>query len=376
MTCMEGVSASLGIPLVPVNCMEIAGVADRQSPDMESAVADALAKFAKDIERPSILVLQNLEALIIPDPRVHNKAVGLKIAKMLSELAAGPVASTSNNLSRALLIAAIATDASKIPRPVRRWFTNEIVVRSPDRPLREAFLANEMASVAGADDSKSLAAATAGATVQTLSTTLDLYGSIAEDIAAGGNKGNAVQSVIDLLKPREKKKLGAPEIPKTTWSDVGGLVEAKKVIQETIELPLKHPWLFQDGMRPKAGILLYGPPGTGKTLLAKAIANECGLNFLSVKGPELINMYIGESERQVRQVFERARSARPCVLFFDELDSLAPARGSGQDSGGVMDRVVSQLLAEIDGLQDNPDGSNIPDVFLVGEDPFVLFCLI
>lgn len=92
------------------------------------------------------------------------------------------------------------------------------------------------------------------------------------------------------------------------------------------------------GMRPKAGILLYGPPGTGKTLLAKAIANECGLNFLSVKGPELINMYIGESERQVREVFSRARGARPCVLFFDELDSLAPARGSGGDSGGVMDR--------------------------------------
>ena len=93
-------------------------------------------------------------------------------------------------------------------------------------------------------------------------------------------------------------------------------------------------------------VVLWGPPGTGKTLLAKAVATECNCNFISVKGPELLNMYIGESERNVRQVFERARAAKPCVLFFDEIDSLAPARGKGSDSGGVMDRVVSQLLTE------------------------------
>ncbi|ACO65832.1 predicted protein, partial [Micromonas commoda] len=97
------------------------------------------------------------------------------------------------------------------------------------------------------------------------------------------------------------------------------------------------------------GALLYGPPGTGKTLLAKAVATECALRFLSVKGPELVNMYVGESEKNVRDVFERARHAAPCVVFFDELDALAPARGAGADSGGVMDRVVSQLLAELDG---------------------------
>jgi peroxin-6 len=107
-------------------------------------------------------------------------------------------------------------------------------------------------------------------------------------------------------------------------------------------------------------MLLYGPPGTGKTLLAKAIATECGLNFISVKGPELLNMYVGESERNVRAVFERARAARPCVLFFDEMDSLAPARGHGSDGGGVMDRVVSQLLTELDGM------GKSADVFIVG----------
>jgi len=110
-------------------------------------------------------------------------------------------------------------------------------------------------------------------------------------------------------------------------------------------------------------VLLYGPPGTGKTLLAKAVASECTVNFLSVKGPELINMYIGESERQVREVFARARRAAPCVIFFDEMDALAPARGAGADSGGVMDRVVSQLLAEVDGVQ--ASGDEAVDVFII-----------
>ena len=123
---------------------------------------------------------------------------------------------------------------------------------------------------------------------------------------------------------------------------------------------MKCPELFASGVRQRSGILLYGPPGTGKTLLAKAIATECSLNFISVKGPELLNMYIGESEKNVRQVFETARNARPCILFFDELDSLAPMRGRGSDSGGVMDRVVSQLLTELDGVQEGTD------VFVIG----------
>lgn len=109
------------------------------------------------------------------------------------------------------------------------------------------------------------------------------------------------------------------------------------------------------------GVLLYGPPGTGKTLLAKAVATSCSLNFLSVKGPELLNMYIGESEANVRRVFQKARDAKPCVIFFDELDSVAPKRGNQGDSGGVMDRIVSQLLAELDGIS-----VGAADVFVIG----------
>lgn len=148
-------------------------------------------------------------------------------------------------------------------------------------------------------------------------------------------------------------------IPKVRWEDVGGLQHAKKDIMETIQLPLKFPNLFTSSLR-RSGLLFYGPPGCGKTLLAKAIATEFSLNFYNVKGPELINMYVGQSEENVRRVFEKARQMSPCVVFFDELDSVAPNRGSSGDSGGVMDRVVSQLLTELDGMHSNVD------VFIVG----------
>ncbi|KAK2980628.1 hypothetical protein RJ640_011436 [Escallonia rubra] len=171
----------------------------------------------------------------------------------------------------------------------------------------------------------------------------------------------------DLVKALERSKkrnasaLGTPKVPNVKWEDVGGLEDVKKSILDTVQLPLLHKDLFSSGLRKRSGVLLYGPPGTGKTLLAKAVATECSLNFLSVKGPELINMYIGESEKNVRDIFQKARSARPCVIFFDELDSLAPARGASGDSGGVMDRVVSQMLAEIDGLNDSTQ-----DLFIIG----------
>merc|ERR1719510_2367720 len=158
--------------------------------------------------------------------------------------------------------------------------------------------------------------------------------------------------------------IGAPTIPLVSWEDVGGLQEAKKEILDTILVPLKHPELLSSGMK-RSGILMYGPPGVGKTLLAKALATECSLNFLSVKGPELLNMYVGQSEENVREVFERARKASPCVIFFDELDALAPNRGKSGDSGGVMDRIVSQLLAELDGVKSDTKSADAI-VFVIG----------
>ncbi|MBI4199258.1 MAG: CDC48 family AAA ATPase [Chloroflexi bacterium] len=141
------------------------------------------------------------------------------------------------------------------------------------------------------------------------------------------------------------------EVPDVRWEDVGGLEEAKRVLQETIEWPLKHPDLFRQARTdPPRGVLLTGPPGTGKTLLAKVVASQCGVNFISVKGPALLSKWVGESEKGVREVFRKARQASPCIVFFDELESLVPARGAGADA--VTDRVISQFLTELDGMEE------------------------
>lgn len=142
------------------------------------------------------------------------------------------------------------------------------------------------------------------------------------------------------------------EVPDVTWDDIGGLEGTKKELQELILYPIEHPEKFHKfGMQPSKGVLFYGPPGCGKTLMAKAVANECSSNFISVKGPELLTMWFGQSEENVREVFDKARGAAPCVLFFDELDSIGQARGSSQgDAGGAGDRVMNQLLTEMDGV--------------------------
>ncbi|KAI9174455.1 hypothetical protein LWI28_017538 [Acer negundo] len=142
------------------------------------------------------------------------------------------------------------------------------------------------------------------------------------------------------------------EVPNVSWTDIGGLENVKRELQETVQYPVEHPEKFEKfGMSPSKGVLFYGPPGCGKTLLAKAIANECQANFISVKGPELLTMWFGESEANVREIFDKARQSAPCVLFFDELDSIATQRGgSVGDAGGAADRVLNQLLTEMDGM--------------------------
>jgi transitional endoplasmic reticulum ATPase len=150
------------------------------------------------------------------------------------------------------------------------------------------------------------------------------------------------------------------ELPDVSWADVGGLDETKERLRETIEWPLAYPDAFERvDLRPAKGVLLHGPPGTGKTLLAKAVANEAQSNFISIKGPELLDKYVGESEKGVREVFAKARENAPTVIFFDEIDAMAGERGEGAGDAGVGERVVSQLLTELDGLE------NLEDVVVV-----------
>ena len=173
---------------------------------------------------------------------------------------------------------------------------------------------------------------------------------------------------ISKVQPSSKRE-GFATIPDVTWNDIGGLESLREELDLVIAQPIANPEAFESiGIFQAAGILLFGPPGCGKTIIAKAVANQCGASFISVKGPELLNKYVGESERGVRQVFQRARASKPCIIFFDELDSLCPKRGSGHgEADSVSERVVNQLLTEMDGLEDRKQvfviaATNRPDI--------------
>lgn len=300
-------------------------------------------------------------------------------------------------LAESRVLIATTTEVDKISEGIRGLFTHEIEMTAPDEGEREGILRGiiddagirlspevELSNVA-----VKTAALVAGDLVDVVDRAIVAKRNRIEALAstaskaspdsqtvttrdielAGGHFSNSLtkadfDGAVDAARKNFADSIGAPKIPNVGWSDVGGLTHVKDAVMETIQLPLSRPELFAKGMKKRSGILFYGPPGTGKTLLAKAIATEFSLNFFSVKGPELLNMYIGESEANVRRVFQRARDARPCVVFFDELDSVAPKRGNQGDSGGVMDRIVSQLLAELDGMSDGAEGAG--GVFVIG----------
>ena len=174
------------------------------------------------------------------------------------------------------------------------------------------------------------------------------------------------KEALKVVRPSALREV-LVEIPNVKWTDVGGLESVKQELKEAVEWPLKKPEMFRRlGVRPPRGILMYGTPGSGKTLLAKAVANESEANFISIKGPELLSKWVGESEKAVREVFKKARQTAPTIIFFDEIDSLAPKRGTSSDSN-VTERVVNQLLTEIDGLEVMQDivvigATNRPDI--------------
>ncbi|KAK9860790.1 hypothetical protein MYU51_006059 [Penicillium brevicompactum] len=305
------------------------------------------------------------------------------------------VTALTDILTDARVVIATTTDVETIPEGIRSLITHEFEMGAPEEKEREGILNNAVAErgiklaadvelgtialktaalVAG--DLVDVVERAAGARTTRLENLAEaskkLSGSevfVRDVLLAGGDGARGVTKAdfdfaVEAARKNFADSIGAPKIPNVGWDDVGGLTNVKDALVETIQLPLERPELFAKGMKKRSGILFYGPPGTGKTLLAKAIATEFSLNFFSVKGPELLNMYIGESEANVRRVFQRARDARPCVVFFDELDSVAPKRGNQGDSGGVMDRIVSQLLAELDGMNGGEENSG--GVFVIG----------
>ncbi|MFA5176367.1 MAG: CDC48 family AAA ATPase [Candidatus Nanoarchaeia archaeon] len=175
------------------------------------------------------------------------------------------------------------------------------------------------------------------------------------------------KNALKIVRPSAMREV-LVEIPNVHWFDIGGLEELKQELKEAVELPLKNPKAFSKlGIKATKGVLIYGPPGTGKTLLAKAVANESQANFILVRGPELLDKFVGESEKGVRKIFEKARQASPAIVFFDEIDSIAPRRGSQGTDAGVTERVVNTILTEMDGLEELSDivviaATNRPDL--------------
>ncbi|KAK9844778.1 hypothetical protein WJX74_006793 [Apatococcus lobatus] len=403
-------AAALGLHLIPFSCHDLSSAAGPQAQSKALALALRTAGETAADFSPALLLLRNFEALansVDGDPGHPGEAGLLQLLDELERLTASPESKKVGSQSiqtaldrhdkgdrRLVLVVACVFALADVPPLLRRIFTHEVEVEAPSLDERahllEGMLCQDPTAQSHVPWLQDAAAQTAGLFPR------DLRAAAADALAMAAVPGaisidsgqitidglplpHSAESVHQLppflkvtaehmekallgVKRRTATALGAPSVPKVKWEDVGGLEEVKQGVLDTVELPLRHPSLFAAGLKRRSGVLLYGPPGTGKTLIAKAVATECSINFLSVKGPELINMYIGESERQVREIFARARRARPCVLFFDELDSLAPARGAGSDSGGVMDRVVSQLLAEIDGVQ----SGGAQDLFIIG----------
>jgi transitional endoplasmic reticulum ATPase len=275
--------------------------------------------------------------------------------------------------SRGQVIVVAATNIPDSVDPALRRpgrFDREISVRVPDREGRLEILRIhtrsmpmardvELSKIAEAThgyvgaDLKALCQEAAMITLRRVVPDFDVEEGIAEDVLAGLEVSNAAfAEAMRRVKPSTGRELFR-DVADVRWSDVGGLDEAKQVLREAIEWPLTHGELFlQIGTTPPKGILLAGAPGTGKTLLAKAVAKESGVNFIAVKGPELLSKWVGESEQSVREVFAKARLAAPCIVFFDEIDALCPMRGMGSSDSGVGDRIVSQFLTEMDGIEE------------------------
>ncbi|PWY98849.1 AAA-domain-containing protein [Testicularia cyperi] len=397
-TVVRWAAKSAGVQLVEIDCFDLVSDTDARTEGI------LRARFQKASEcAPCILLLRNIEALARKSQALETgqePALATALQSCFDDLwKAESQTSASSNKSmdgsvapavKPMPVAVFGTtsDPDKCPTGVLGCFKHEVAIGAPNEAERREILeiALKGTTLSPDVDVKNLATQTAALVAADLVDLLSRarFASVVRVRKALVERGESSSITVTdrdlmlagmvltgadfeqaLAKARSSysESIGAPKIPNVTWDDVGGLASVKSDILDTIQLPLEHPELFSDGLKKRSGILLYGPPGTGKTLLAKAVATSCSLNFFSVKGPELLNMYIGESEANVRRVFQRARDAKPCVIFFDELDSVAPKRGNQGDSGGVMDRIVSQLLAELDGMAGSTEGT---DVFVIG----------
>ncbi|KAG8191952.1 hypothetical protein JTE90_007747 [Oedothorax gibbosus] len=368
-TVVKAVCRCLNLHLYQVNCHEMVGEI--------SAVIEARLKNKIDkglTYAPCIILLKNVHLIgkekeaLSEDSRVINSLANL-LKKVNSYGSAWPVVvigtTTEGKLNNDLVSAFLHSVHMKAPTEEERSLLLQdlLTVCDVGNDVSTRYLAQRTAGFVLGDLCALVNQAICNAYSRTRKFVTEKKLGIKEEedilLASVPVVRKDLMCALEKLHAKFAEAIGAPKIPDVKFEDIGGLGLVKQEILDTIQLPLEHPEILFSGLR-RSGVLLYGPPGSGKTMLAKAVATECSLNFLSVKGPELINMYVGQSEENVRAVFNQARSATPCIIFFDELDSLAPNRGRSGDSGGVMDRVVSQLLSELDGLNKKSE------VFVIG----------
>ncbi|KAG6920030.1 hypothetical protein DXG01_010098 [Tephrocybe rancida] len=316
--------------------------------------------------KPSILILDNLDKLVGAELEHADSFRTRHITELFLSIYSSSSRAAAPNTRGIVLLATATSSASLHPLVnASHVFREELKVKPPNNDARKDIIEHiVLGRLATAQDIRlntesplnyvALATQTEGYSVTDLQ---DLVGRAVHQVAirAATKKQPATLSPADFAAAQvdfTPLSLRDVKLQKSDvgWSDIGGLHETRRILRETLEWPTKYGPIFaQSPLRLRSGLLLYGFPGCGKTLLASAVAKECGLNFISVKGPEILNKYIGASEKSVRDLFERASAAKPCVLFFDEFDSIAPKRG--HDSTGVTDRVVNQMLTQMDGAE-------------------------
>lgn len=390
-TFAQALAGTCEAPIVRVTATELVGGVSGESEERITEVFEQAAALS-----PCILLLEKLD-VVAPKDSNTTKGLERRISTQMSSCLANL---KTKHKDKQVLVLGETSHPEKLDWDLRGSFDKEVFMPVPTEEARARILKVLCDECVVAADFEELAYRTPGYVAGDLKKLMETAQSLAwerktESLRSGAGGGSPEEIVKDLLGNLRKmceseeqvpvtvtmedfmeallhitpalKREGFPTVPDVTWQDIGGLEDIKKELNEKILEPIKFGKLHEElGLNRPNGVLMWGPPGCGKTLLAKAVANEAGMNLLPVMGPELLNMYQGESERAVREVFHRARNVAPCVIFFDEFDSLCPIRSKGEQ-GGSKTTIVNTLLTEMNGFAKREDvyviaATNRPDI--------------